>query len=426
MGKHGSYRRSHRQQSHNESHAEGTITPVLQGHPLVPTGKADWIETQADFLALCDELQASGIFAYDTEFIGEDSYYAHTCLIQVATIQRVALIDPFVIKDLSPLHALIANPDVITLLHSGSQDLEPVARIYGAPPAGIFDTQLAAGFAGYPWPISLTKLIESILHHDVGGHFTFSQWDARPLSNRQQVYAADDVRYLIALHDILSKKIAELGRTTWAENEFAKYTSMEAYDFSLFNVVKRICKNKAPRKKEMQRIQAIASLREEIAKKSNLPTRAIIPNECVLGLAKKPVETIEQLASMRGFPRNTANRYGKQILQAILDAPSLDPIEMRRPQPIEKEAETRQELDGIWSLFGAWCVGKQLSSGLLTNRPTFTDWFLALREGTQNTNSPLQEGWRGEAVKEFANMIIGDGSISFSYNKTLHTETTSP
>ena len=423
MGKQGSHRRKHRQQSHNDSHAEGTITPVLQGHPLVPTSKADWIATQDDFFALCDELQASGIFAYDTEFIGEDSYYAHTCLIQVATIQRVALVDPFVIKDLSPLHALIADPEVITLLHSGSQDLEPVARIYGAPPAGIFDTQLAAGFVGYPWPISLTKLIESILHHDVGGHFTFSQWDARPLSNRQQVYAADDVRYLIALHDVLSKKLEDLGRSEWAEKEFSKYTSMDAYEFNLSNSVKRICKNKAPRKKEMQRIQSIASLREEIAIELNLPTRAVIPNECVLGLAKKPVETVDQLASMRGFPRNMASRYGKQIFQAILNAPSLEAMEMRRPQPIEKEAETRQELDGIWSLFGAWCVGKQLSTGLLTNRPTFTDWFLALREGTKCDSSPLQQGWRGEAVQEFANMIAGDGTISFSYNKTLHTET---
>ncbi|MDG1137598.1 MAG: HRDC domain-containing protein [Phycisphaerales bacterium] len=426
MGKSGSHRQKHRQQSHNQSHAEGTITPVLQGHPLVPTAKADWIDTQSDFMQLCEELEASGIFAYDTEFIGEDSYFPHTCLIQVATTKRVALVDPFVIKDLSRLHALIASPDVTTLLHSGSQDLEPVARIFGSPPAAIFDTQLAAGFVGYPWPISLTKLIESILHHDVGGHFTFSQWDARPLSNRQRFYAADDVRYLIAIHEVLEKRLEKLNRTAWAEKEFSKFTLMETYEFNLFNTVKRICKNKAPRKKEIQRIQALATIRETFAIQLDLPTRAVIPNECLLGLAKKPVETIEQLASMRGFPRNMANRFGEQILQAILDAPSLEPFEMRKPQPIEKEAETRQELDGIWSLFGAWCVGKKLSAGLVTNRPTFTDWFLALREGKLLGNSPLQEGWRGESVKEFENMILGDGKISFSYNKALQTENFQP
>ena len=364
MGKSGSHRRKHRQQSHHQSHAEATINQVLEGNQLIPTGEADWIDTEEEFLALCDELGDSGIFSYDTEFIGEDSYYAHTCLVQVATTQRVALIDPFIINNLSPLYALIADPQITTLLHSGSQDLEPVARLYGKPPAAIFDTQLAAGFVGYPWPISLTKLISSILQHDVGGHFTFSQWDARPLSNRQRFYAADDVRYLIALHDHLNIKLNELERTSWAEEEFTKYTSMEAYEFNLFNIVKRICKNKSPRKKEIQRIQTVAALRETIAIDLDLPTRAVIPNECVLALAKKPVETVDQLASMKGFPRNMANRFGKKILQAVLDAPSIEAMQLRKPQPIEKEAETRQELDGIWSLFGAWCVGKQLSKYL--------------------------------------------------------------
>ena len=299
--------------------------------------------------------------------------------------------------------------------------MEPVARIFGKPPAAIFDTQLAAGLVGYPYPISLTKLIESILHHDVGGHFTFSQWDARPLTDRQRFYAADDVRYLIAIHEHLYTKLEELGRTKWAKEECSKFTSMETYAFNLFNVVKRICKNKNPRKKEIQRIQVIAALRENIAIELNLPTRAVIPNECVLALAKKPVETNEQLASMKGFPRNMANRFGEEILQALLESPSVDPMQMRKPQAIEKEAETRQELDGIWSLFGAWCVGKKLSTGLVTNRPTFTDWFLALREGTPLVDSPLANGWRGEAVQEFATMLSGNGEISFFYNKTLHT-----
>ena len=426
MGTSGSHRRKHRQQSHNESHAQGTITPILEGHPLVPTGTAEWVDTDEKFLELCDSLKNSGIFAYDTEFIGEDSYYAFTCLIQVATTQRVALIDPFKIKDLSPLYALIADPTITTLLHSGSQDLEPVARLFGKAPAGIFDTQLAAGLVGFPWPISLTKLIESILHHDVGGHFTFSQWDARPLSERQRFYAADDVRYLIALHEFLTSKLKELNRISWAEKEFAKFTTIESYEFELINVVKRICKNKSPRKKEIQRVQALAQLRENIAIELDLPTRAVIPNECVLALAKKPVETVSQLASMKGFPRNMANRFGDEILKAILNAPSLEPTQLRKPQAIEKEAETRQELDGIWSLFGAWCVGKHLSTGLVTNRPTFTDWFLALREGNELSDSPLQQGWRCEAVKEFADMISGNGTISFSYNKTLHAENLTP
>lgn len=425
MAKRASHRRNHRQQSHNQSHAEAKITPVLQGNPLVPTEEAVWIDEESDFLHLCEELKQNGLFAFDTEFIGEDSYYPYTCLIQVATTNTVALIDPFQIKNLTPLYSLIADPTITILLHSGSQDLDPVVRLLGTPPAAIFDTQLAAGLLGFPWPLSLTKTIETVLGHDVGGHFTFSQWDARPLSNRQRMYAADDVRYLLAIYDFLQCRLKELGRTSWAAEEFSKFTTLESYKFDLQSVVKRICRNKNPRKKELQRIQAIAGLREDIAIKRNLPTRVIIPNECVLAIGKKPVETIQQLISMKGFPKNIANQYGEQILDAIENASSLEPVAMRRPHQSEKETTIRQELDGAWSLFNAWCIGNELAAGLVTNRPTFTDWYLAIRNQTELPSSPLTEGWRSEISNRFSQMIHGNKELIFSYDNMIRARNTS-
>jgi len=424
MGNASSHRRKHRQQSHLQSHAGASITPVLKGHPLVSTQEARWVASKSDFSALCDDLKTSGSFAFDTEFIGEESYYPRTCLVQVATTDMVALVDPFAIQDLDPLRELIADPDITTIVHSGVQDLEPVARLLGKPPASIFDTQIAAGLVGFPWPISLTKIIETILEHDVGGHFTFSQWDARPLTDRQLIYAADDVRYLLAVHDHLQARLEELKRSSWSMEEFTSLTTIQGFQFDLRNAVKRICKGKNPRKRELQRIQAIVVLREEIAVKQNLPTRSIIPNECVIALARKPVGSIDELAAMRGFPRNTARKYGGEIINTIEKSESLETISLRRPQAIEREAETRQELDGVWSLFGAWCVGTHLSAGLLTNRPTFTDWYLALRKGIHLEDSPLCNGWRGEAIHPFANMVQGNGEIAFSFDETLHARNT--
>ena len=114
-----------------------------------------------------------------------------------------------------------------------------------------------------------------------------------------------------------------------------------------------------------------------------------------------------------------------QILDSILEATTLDPVSIRRPQSIEKDAEIRQELDGVWSLFGAWCVGNKLSTSLVSSRPIFTDWFLAIRDGKQIEDSPLLHGWRSEAVQQFAKMIHGKGEITFSYNTVLHAESSS-
>jgi len=425
MGNASSHRRKHRQQSHTQSHAEATITPVLQGHPLVPTEDAAWISTNADFLTVCETLRNSESFAFDTEFIGEESYYPKTCLIQVATTKMVALIDPFTITNLTPLYELIADPNITTIVHSGSQDLEPVARVFGKPPASIFDSQIAAGLVGFPWPISLTKIIESILGHDVGGHFTFSQWDARPLTERQLIYAADDVRYLLAVHDHLQKRLDEFGRLSWSTEEFDSISTMKSFQFDIRSTVKRICRTKNPRKKELQTIQAIATLREEIAIKHDMPTRSILPNECIIALSRKPVDSIEKLVSIKGFPRNTAKKHGEQILKAMQQSDTLEPVTLRKPNSIERETETRQQLDGIWALFGAWCVGINLSAGLVSNRPTFTDWFLALRDGKQVLESPLCNGWRSSAVEQFANMIKSSGKLEFSFDKTMRARSSS-
>ncbi|MBC8203290.1 MAG: HRDC domain-containing protein [Planctomycetes bacterium] len=419
MAKKRSHRRNYRQQSHQESHANGEITPVLQGNPLVPTEEAQWIDTNDGVVAICEELKASKIFTFDTEFIGEDSYFAKTCLIQVGTAETVALIDPFAADNLTPLYTLLCDPECTKVVHAGKQDFEPVMRLFGKPPANVFDTQLAAGLIGFPWPIALTKLIEVLLQHDVGGHFTLTQWDARPLTKRQKFYAADDVRYLLAIHDIIQKKLDTLGRLEWVEEECQSLTSPSEFGFDLQTTVKRICKNKTPRKKELLRIQSLVTLRDSIAQQENEPPRSVIPDDCLIAIARKPSDTPEQLASLKGFPKNIAMRFGKNILQSIVDAQDLTPLTLRKPNPIEKEANTRQELDGLWSLFCAWCVGNELSSNLVASRATFTDWCLAVRADTQPPSSPLTTGWRSQVMQPFSAFMQGEEELQFSRDNTF-------
>ena len=419
MGNNASHRRKHRQQSHSQSHAEATITPTLKGNPLVCEEKPVWIDTTDKFHELCDEFKANGIFAFDTEFIGEDTYFAKTCLIQVATSDKIALIDPFVIKDLSPLHALICDENIITVVHAGSQDFEPVTRLSSQAPASVFDTQIAAGFIGLPWPLSLTKTIHTILNHDVGGHFTFSQWDERPLSKRQIHYAADDVRYLLAIYDYLSKELSTLDRENWVLEECSKFTSKDAYQFNVAKVIKKICGNKNPKNKELKKIQSLALLRNEIAKKLNLPPKDVIPNECILQLARNPVSSVEKMAMLRGFPKHIANQFGEKIMQAIKDSENVEPVQLRKPQEIESEPYMRQELDGVWSLFNAFCISKKLSVGLMTNRPTFTDWFLSMRNGDSIESSPLKEGWRITVLSQFTELIVSNCELNFSFDQSL-------
>ena len=419
MGSQFSHRRKHRQKSHSQSHAEGTVSPILQGHPLVTTEKHRFIDTSDELKALCNTIRDEHAFAFDTEFIGEDSYYPHTCLIQIATKHEVILIDPFLVDDLSPLYGLICNPDIITIVHAGLQDFEPVIRLHGDLPKNIFDTQIAAGFTGLPWPLSLTKTIDTILNHAVGGHFTFSQWDARPLTKRQLHYAADDVRYLIAVHDHIQKQLHELNRENWLKAECQKFSNADTFEFNTYQVVKKICGTKVPKTRELKRIQSLAILRNSIAKEKNFPPKDVYPNECIWHLAKNKVTNTNQMSNIRGFPKHVAVQYGDRIIRCLDESETVQPIKLRRPQKIESEPKMRQELDGAWSLFNAYCVGQQLAPGLVSNRQIFTDWYLGLRTGNDVSASALSREWRATFLTDFKAMVQDNNSLAFAFDNGL-------
>src|SRR5436305_6892783 len=98
---------------------------------------------------LLDQARAEGTCAVDTEFVWERTYAPALCLIQLATAERVAVIDPLAGAPVEPVAELIADPAVTKVMHAPSGDLAAFVLHHGVRPAAIVDTQLAAGFAGH-------------------------------------------------------------------------------------------------------------------------------------------------------------------------------------------------------------------------------------------------------------------------------------
>ena len=66
---------------------------------------------------LCGRLKDTGWFAFDTEFVGEDQYRPEVCLIQAATDEYCALIDPLNGLDAHPFWELISDEHFATAHH---------------------------------------------------------------------------------------------------------------------------------------------------------------------------------------------------------------------------------------------------------------------------------------------------------------------
>jgi ribonuclease D len=153
-----------RRQQHTAAQLEheGAARQPVPSHPMIPSAPPALIDTQGALEEAIAHVRQVGRFAYDTEFIGELTYYPRLCVVQLATTERVMVVDPLAGLDMRPLWLVIADPQVQTLVHAGQQDLEPVARQLGQPPDNVIDTQIAAGFIGLPYPLSLRELIREL------------------------------------------------------------------------------------------------------------------------------------------------------------------------------------------------------------------------------------------------------------------------
>jgi ribonuclease D len=175
--------------------------------PESPLRELETIRTSEALAALCADLRKAGRFALDTEFVGERTYLPRLCLVQIATTEFIALIDTLAVGTMDPLWDLVIDPRIEKVLHAAREDLR--LAYFGAArrlPAGVYDTQIAAGLVGLPsYPLSYARLAEAVMGVKLNKAETRSEWDRRPLSPAQFEYARDDVRYLLPIADKLNR-----------------------------------------------------------------------------------------------------------------------------------------------------------------------------------------------------------------------------
>src|SRR3954471_1326019 len=168
---------------------------------------------------LADQARSDGRFGLDTEFVSERRYRPLLCLVQVVVGDRIEILDPLGDLDPTPLAEALADPAVEVVLHAGRQDIALLKRSWSTEVTNIFDTQVAAGFAGYGAQSGYDSLVRSLLGVSAKGAEGFSRWDRRPLTAEQIEYARADVEHLLPMADALQKRLEGSGRLEWAREE---------------------------------------------------------------------------------------------------------------------------------------------------------------------------------------------------------------
>jgi ribonuclease D len=363
------------------------------------------LASSADVAALADLARTAGRLGIDTEFMGEGRYRTLLCLIQVAAETdgpgsdvRIEVLDPLDESlDLGPLADVLADPAVEIVMHAGRQDVALLRRVCRTDITNLFDTQLAAGFAGLRAQLGYEPLLHELLGVRLQKSASFTRWDARPLSAEQVDYARDDVRHILQATTELQDRLKARGRLDWAREEcvaLAGVTDERDPDI-IFARLPRV-NSLDPKLRAIAR--ELVVWREETARAQDRPIPSVLSDAGLVEVAKRRPSQMTQLEQIRGINESTIRRRGRAILEAVERGRSRPPIRVEGERPSQPDALDAPVIALAEALVRTRALEEELAYELIAARADLQRIVLAMRDGKPPPDVRTLQGWRREVV----------------------------
>jgi ribonuclease D len=372
-----------------------------------------------DLSEIADAARASGRIALDTEFMGEGRYRTLLCLIQLAVPEggsgeRIELVDPLDdTLDATPLTEVLADPNVQVVVHSGRQDVALVRRRFDTDVQNVFDTQVAAGFAGMAAQASYETLLSEMLGVKVAKSASFTRWDARPLSPEQREYAREDVVHLLELAGALERRLTEIGRLEWAREECGPLCE-SSDERDLDTVFSRLPRARGLSPSAQTIARELVRWREELAAAQDQPVQRILADAALVEIAKRKPTSQAKLEQIRGVNPGSLRRRGGDLLDAVKRGAELPP---REPAPNERPPAPDPDDAPLVALAESLVRARAREAGLayelLAARADLQTIVAARRTEGAGADVRTLRGWRRELVGDELLELL-DGRVSLS------------
>jgi ribonuclease D len=383
--------------------------------------------TSNDVAEIAAAARASGRFGIDTEFMSEGRYRALLCLVQVAVDDRaggeprIVLIDTLQDVDVSPLAELLADPAVEIVLHAGRQDVAILRRTWNTEIHNLFDTQVAAGFAGASAQAGYGNLLGQVLGRRVGKTASYTRWNQRPLTAEQLSYAREDVVHLLELSDEIQSRLRESGRLEWAREECRLLESAtdERDPETAWERLPRVGQLD-PRARAIAR--ELAAWRERTASEEDRPVGSVLADPALVEAAKRRPATVAALEQIRGVHPSNIRRRGDAIIEAIERGAGRPPI------PREAGRGTSESGDAplialAESLIRARGLDAGLAYELITSRAELDQIVASARRGEPEPSVRTLAGWRRELVgADLRDLLAGRSAVAVGANGRLEVQ----
>jgi ribonuclease D len=297
------------------------------------------VTTTHDLETLCARFSVAPYVALDTEFMRDTTYWPKLCLIQAATPEHAAIIDPMAVGlNLGPFLDLLRNTQVTKVFHAARQDVEIFFHMAEAIPTPLFDTQAAAMVCGFGDAASYETLARDLANAQIDKSQRFTDWTRRPLSPRQLDYAISDVTHLCKVYETLTARIAKSNRMHWVDEELGVLRSPDTYRLKPEDAWKRL-KVKTGSRKFLGVLVETAAWRERSAQARDVPRNRILKDDALYEIATQQPETPAEMDQLRTVPRGFgASKLGQELIEAVklglsLPASALPDIDRSHPPP---------------------------------------------------------------------------------------------
>ena len=366
------------------------------------------ITDDAGLAAVIDELRGAEVYAVDTEFHREKTYFAQLALVQLGWGSEIALVDPLAI-DIEPLAKVLVG-DGLAVMHACKQDLEVLERVCHVLPTRLVDTQLMAGFLGYSSP-SLSSLLEGEIGVTLPKADRLTDWLRRPLSEAQLSYAASDVLHLVELHSILAPRLEQAGRSQWFDQAMDELLNETRGPRDPAEAWRRIKELRHLKGRDLGVARAVSAWRERTAAELDLTPRFVLGDLGVVGVSVGRPRSMDDLRQIRGVDgRSMRSGLAAELISVIAEAAENPPRPTGGPQAPELPAELRPAVP----LVSAWATQLARDLGIeLALLATRSDLESLLRG---DPDARLSRGWRSELVGEPIRCLLA-GEVALAFDR---------
>jgi len=354
--------------------------------------KYQLIEEPVDLQAFYQTNREVPWMAFDTEFVGEKRFITLLCLIQVCTPNGCYLIDPIKLSNLDPFLHLIQDPKIEKITHAGENDYRILFEQFDVLPENLFDTQVAAGFVGYKYPLSFAKLIEVELGIRLSKSYAVTDWESRPFKSKQLNYALNDVIHLEKLRQRLSEKLDQEQRYDWLKEELKTWESELFFDrnphkeFLANNTIHSL------KKREKVFLMRLYQWRLSEAERKDYSKEMVLPSKYISSITRAIHSGLEALKENRRIPSKLVDRFGKQFLQFYEQEPTQEELAVINNISTEGEEDPKFELilEMLHLLIRYKCLEEGISADLVLPRTILKK----LKADPSYREPLLESGWR--------------------------------